>query len=433
MEGQNNKKRCPVCGAECIPGAKFCEKCGAKLESRKAFCYKCGAELEPGAVFCAKCGARQTTAGPEKSRTEPQDVRPADSQEPRTESTTPKTENDTTEVKKNGGSRLLPVVIIAAVAAVLAVAAAGIILLKRDEIGAHIRNILAVGEERVQEDAEPEDTGPEDTEGIIEDVPEEPDLSNVTINAYDSDTVEISGLIEEKDGALIFVFDSPQTIYLYDRDQQSDEVVENVSDIKVDTDSQALVDDTYAGRNMTVDGRMWKEDSKIMFLPEEILYAEPETDDPGIHRYEIVTGDVTWDEAFAQSIERGGYLARISSREEYQYITDMLNSGGYTKYQFYLGGRRDDGGTEYYWVNTKDQFLGDCLNDSDSWLGSYWYENEPSFRDTGSGAGGEIAENVISLFYVSGTWYMNDSSNDMAGFYPDLMSGKVAYIIEYEE
>ena len=433
MEGQNNKMICPVCGAECIPGAKFCEKCGAKLEGRKAFCYKCGAELEPGAVFCAKCGARQTTAGPEKSRTEPQDVRPADSQEPRTESTTPKTENDTTEVKKNGGSRLLPVVIVAAVAAVLAVAAAGIILLKRDEIGAHIRNILAVGEERVQEDAEPEDTGPEDTEGIIEDVPEEPDLSNVTINAYDSDTVEISGLIEEKDGALIFVFDSPQTIYLYDRDQQSDEVVENVSDITVDTDSQALVDDTYAGRNMTVDGRMWKEDSKIMFLPEEILYAEPETDDPGIHRYEIVTGDVTWDEAFAQSIERGGYLARISSREEYQYITDMLNSGGYTKYQFYLGGRRDDGGTEYYWVNTKDQFLGDCLNDSDSWLGSYWYENEPSFRDTGSGAGGEIAENVISLFYVSGTWYMNDSSNDMAGFYPDLMSGKVAYIIEYEE
>ena len=433
MEGQNNKMICPVCGTECIPGAKFCEKCGAKLESRKMFCYKCGAELEPGAVFCAKCGARQPAAGPEKSRTEPQDVRPADDQVPRAESAAPKTENDTTEVKKNGGSRLLPVVIVAAVAAVLAVAAAGIILLRRDEIGAHIRNILAVGEERVQEDAEPEDTGPEDTEGIIEDVPEEPDLSNVTINAYDLDTVEISGLIEEKDGALIFVFDSPQTIYLYDRDQQSDEVVENVSDITVDTDSQALVDDTYAGRNMTVDGRMWKEDSKIMFLPEEILYAEPETDDPGIHRYEIVTGDVTWDEAFAQSIERGGYLARISSREEYQYITDMLNSGGYTKYQFYLGGRRDDGGTEYYWVNTKDQFLGDCLNDSDSWLGSYWYENEPSFRDTGSGAGGEIAENVISLFYVSGTWYMNDSSNDMAGFYPDLMSGKVAYIIEYEE
>ena len=273
----------------------------------------------------------------------------------------------------------------------------------------------------------------EAAEELPEEVPEEPDLFNVTINAYDSDSVEISGMIEERDGALIFVFDSPQTIYLYDRDLQSDEVVESVPDITVDTDSQKLVDGIYAGRNMTVSGRMWKENSEILFLPEEILYAEPEKDDPGIHRYEIVTGDVTWDEAFAQSIERGGYLARISSREEYQYITDMLNSGGYTRYQFYLGGRRDDGGTEYYWVNTKNQFLGECLNDSDSWLGSYWYENEPSFRDTGSGAGGEIAENVISLFYVSGTWYMNDSSSDMAGFYPDLMSGKVAYIIEYEE
>ena len=77
--------------------------------------------------------------------------------------------------------------------------------------------------------------------------------------------------------------------------------------------------------------------------------------------------------------------------------------------------------------------MGDCLNDSDSWLGSYWYENEPSFRDTGSGADGDIAENVLSLFYVSDTWYMNDSSSDIAGSYPDLMSGKVAYIIEYEE
>ena len=428
MEGQNNKKRCPVCGAECIPGAKFCEKCGTKLESRKAFCFKCGAELEPGAIFCAKCGTRQVTAGPEKPRTEQQNVQPADSHVPNKGNYTPKTENDTTKVKKNGGSRLLPVVIVAVVAAVLVVAAAGIILLKRDEIGERIRNIFAVEEEQVQEDVEPEDT-----EEIIEEVPEEPDLSIVTIDAYDSDSVEISGLIEEKDGALIFVFDSPQTIYLYDSDQQSDEVVENVSDIIVDTDSQTLVDDTYAGRNMTVTGRMWKEDFKIMFLPEEILYADPETDDPGIHRYEIVTGDVTWDEAFAQSVERGGYLARISSPEEYQYITDMLSSGGYTRYQLYLGGRRDDGGTEYYWVNTKDQFLGDCLNDSDSWLGSYWYENEPSFRDTGSGANGDIAENVLSLFYVSDTWYMNDSSSDMAGFYPDLMSGKVAYIIEYEE
>lgn len=423
MEGQNNKKICPVCGAECIPEAKFCEKCGTKLGNRKAFCFKCGAELEPGANFCTKCGTRQMTAGPEKPRTEQQNVQPADSH-------VTKAESNTTTAKKGGGSRFLPVILIAAAAAVLVVAAVVIILLKRDEIGERVRNIFAVEEE--QEKEEPEDVE-EIIEEVPEEVPEEPDLSNVTINAYDSDSVEISGLIEERDGALIFVFDSPQTIYLYDGDLQSDEVVESVPDITVDTDSQALVDDTYAGRNVTVSGRMWKENSEIMFLPEEILYAEPEKDDPGIHRYEIVTGDVTWDEAFAQSVERGGYLARISSPEEYQYITDMLNSGGYTRYQFYLGGRRDDGGTEYYWVNMKNQFLGECLNDSDSWLGSYWYENEPSFRDTGSGAGGEIAENVISLFYVSGTWYMNDSSSDMAGFYPDLMSGKVAYIIEYEE
>ena len=111
----------------------------------------------------------------------------------------------------------------------------------------------------------------------------------------------------------------------------------------------------------------------------------------------------------------------------------MLNSGGYTNIHFYLGGRRDDTGVDYYWVNEQNEFMGDCLNSSASWCSSYWYQNEPSFRDTGSDANGEIAENVMNLFCVSGSWYLNDSSDNLAGNYPDLLSGKVGYIIEYEE
>lgn len=260
----------------------------------------------------------------------------------------------------------------------------------------------------------------------------EPDLSNVTINAYDADYIEISGYVEENAGTLQFVLDTPQNIYLYDNYAQKEEVVEGVSEVSLDPSAPCALEE-YEGRQMSVKGDMWKEGSEIVFSPWEVLYAEPEQDDPGIHQYQIVTEDCTWYEALTRCTTQGGYLVRISSAEEYQYIVDMLNNGGYTNIHFYLGGRREDNGTEYYWINDQNQFIGDCLNSSDSWAGSYWYQGEPSFRDTGSDAVGEITENVMNLFCVSGTWYLNDSSDDLAGHYPDLLSGKVGYIIEYEE
>lgn len=263
--------------------------------------------------------------------------------------------------------------------------------------------------------------------------PEEgPDLSNVTLNAYDSDYIEVTGHVEDNAGNLRFVFDTPQNIYLYDNYAQKEEVVENVADVSLDPSAPCALDG-YVGRQMSVKGDMWKEGTNVVLSAWEVLYAEPEQDDPGIHQYQIVTEDCTWYDALTRCTAQGGYLARISSPEEYQYIVDMLNSGGYTNIHFYLGGRRDDTGTEYYWVNEQNEFMGDCLNSSDSWMSSYWYQNEPSFRDTGSDANGEIAENVMNLFCVSGTWYLNDSSDDLAGHYPDLLSGKVGYIIEYEE
>lgn len=266
------------------------------------------------------------------------------------------------------------------------------------------------------------------------DVPEEtgPDLSDVTINACDSDYVEVSGHVEDRGGTLRFVFDSPQNIYLYDTYAQKAEVAENVTDVSLDPASYYPLDG-YVDRQMTAGGSIWKEGTNIIFSSSSLIYAEPEQDDPGIHQYQIVVEDCTWYDAFTRSINQGGYLARISSPEEYQYIVDMLNSGGYTNIHFYLGGRRDDTGVDYYWVNEQNEFMGDCLNSSASWCSSYWYQNEPSFRDTGSDANGEIAENVMNLFCVSGSWYLNDSSDNLAGNYPDLLSGKVGYIIEYEE
>lgn len=38
----------------------------------------------------------------------------------------------------------------------------------------------------------------------------------------------------------------------------------------------------------------------------------------------------------------------------------------------------------------------------------------------------------MNLFFVSESWYLNDSSSDLPGDYPSLLSGKVGYIVEIE-
>lgn len=217
-----------------------------------------------------------------------------------------------------------------------------------------------------------------------------------------------------------------------ENEEESSDDEQTVQDEQEDSEIDMSLAE-YEGRTITAGGEVSLDNGSIVFTADSLIDAEAEEDDTGIHQYEFVIEHCTWYDALTSCAEQGGYLARISSPEEYQYIISMINSKGYTNIHFYLGGRRDDTGSEYYWVNEQNEFIGDCLNSNDSWCSSYWYQNEPSFTDTGSDAAGEIAENVMNLFYVSGSWYLNDSSDDLAGNYPDLLSGKVGYIIEYEE
>lgn len=260
---------------------------------------------------------------------------------------------------------------------------------------------------------------------------EEIDMSLVDIDGVTNGYVELTGRVVSDGYNLFLQMDAPLNFYVFDSAQSKEILAQGVNQPYIDGDSAVSMAE-YEGRAVTAGGSVRGDNGNVIFQINSIISAEPEQDDTAIHQYQIVVEDCTWWDAFTRSSEQGGYLARISSPEEYQYIVDMLNSGGYTSVHFYLGGRRDDAGTEYYWVNSQNQFMGTCLNSADSWSSSYWYQNEPSYIDTGSAASGEIPENVMNLFCVSGTWYLNDSSDNLAGMYPDLLSGKVGYIIEYE-
>ncbi len=442
MINQTDNSKCPVCGADCLADARLCRSCGTRL-TRKEICANCGAELRPGAKFCGSCGSflgdmepawklvpdesqdeNRQSAGKEPEEQEWKENSP---DEPDHIGEQPEKKDDLTGTE-SGAEGSLKRMAGRFDQKQLAAMAAAVVLL----IFALILILPGMGNDQVNETdtPQPAEQAAVQDEAAVQEGEQEPDLSGVTLNLVDYGYAEVSGIVDDSTGTPEFIFETPQTIYLYDTDTGEAVVVDSVAVAALDPESSYPLQD-LPGRKMRAAGEFWIEGDQIVFNSTDLLEVEPEKDDPGIHQYQVVIADCTWQQAFDSAVEQGGYLARISSAEEYQHIVNMLNGSGYTKIHFYLGGRRDDG--DYYWVNTSNEFIGEALNSSDSWCSPYWFRNEPSYVDTGSEANGEIPETVMNLFYVSDTWYLNDSADNLPGLYPSLLSGKVGYLIEYEE
>lgn len=145
----------------------------------------------------------------------------------------------------------------------------------------------------------------------------------------------------------------------------------------------------------------------------------------GIHSYEFVLRDCTWQEAFEDAAQQGGYLVNINSQEEWDYLLSEISARGMDKDVFYVGGARLSEDHEYRWADANGDLYGELLNgNGESWCSSQWMAGEPSFQD------GDTPETYMNIFYYSGEnrWVLNDCPNDITPYY----SGKTAYIIEYE-
>lgn len=155
--------------------------------------------------------------------------------------------------------------------------------------------------------------------------------------------------------------------------------------------------------------------------------ASAPADSTAIHRYDYILSDCTWQEAFQDCINKGGYLVRINTPEEYEYIRKEISKKKMTDVFFRIGGRRDPQSRDYYWVNQNNKLFGDKLNAASSWCSDEWMKNEPSFQD------GNVQELYMDLFFSDeeNRFVWNDVPDNMLQTDP-AYSGKLGYICEYE-
>lgn len=241
-----------------------------------------------------------------------------------------------------------------------------------------------------------------------------------------SDSASIEGNIVQ-DGADYYLAFSDGELDLLIEDTDGEEsVLEGQTRIQLKT-SDSLI--PYNGRLVEATGKVSTSEGKLIMQLDDI-YEEDDYDptEGGIHRYEFVISDCTWEEAYKQCISKGGYLARINSQREYDYILNEISKKGMKEIHFNIGGRRDLNSHDYYWVNEKNQLYGEKINSSEYWCINEWMANEPSFED------GEIQENCLDIFYYEneGRWVWNDVPNDIVQVV-SYYSGKLGYICEYED
>ncbi len=146
------------------------------------------------------------------------------------------------------------------------------------------------------------------------------------------------------------------------------------------------------------------------------------------HRYELVTEDCTWDQARAACEKKGGYLACMTTDEEFETVENLIRKEDRTNICFYVGAMLDENHS-WVWIEpglTQKSCLGTGYY-------KHWLNGGPSYTETLSD-GTEIQEDRCELLYKKDEdkFYLNDVTNDVPGVYPSYR-GRIGYICEYAD
>ena len=126
------------------------------------------------------------------------------------------------------------------------------------------------------------------------------------------------------------------------------------------------------------------------------------------HRYEFYIEDVTWDEAKSRCEDRGGYLATVTTIEEYECIKKGIADSKRVDVAFWVGA------TDVCWHEPdEDYYMGYTATSK------FWAPGEPSYRTDVAGA--QIKEEYVYLSYddVKENCYLYDAPMDMLSVWPE--------------
>lgn len=249
------------------------------------------------------------------------------------------------------------------------------------------------------------------------------DLSGIDLDGISAAKVKANGTVVNADGDYCIQFEEAVSIAGYNSRQE----VRTVEDVeflllqgKKLADYENCVVEIEGAISFTTAGEVCLSADKVKVLEKPEGYEG--------HKYEFVIEDGTWWDAQYRAEEKGGYLVNINSEGEMRYLLSQIKEKKLEDKIFFLGARRESYDFDYYWVDEEGQLrYGQSINPGETpWLDSYWMSGEPSFNSD------DYEECYVDMFQSNGKWVLNDIPYDIISIVPTY-SGKVGYIIEYEE
>lgn len=218
MSDQENKIKCPACGAECPSEAKFCRKCGVSLNTAET------AQEQSG---------RKDGAG----------------------------NNDSPPGKKSGSAPgvTIPLPAVIAGGALIIVLAA---LILRFTV------FQKAGDGESRQDDSVSETAAREGEASFEEA---------DIDAVHNSVNEISGKITNEGPVLVIDLPEPESVYIYDPDEMREVLIRDVSRIYID-EGTSIDLDTYFGAEVTAAGTLAMAGQDISISVTEITDSDIETD-----------------------------------------------------------------------------------------------------------------------------------------------------------
>lgn len=431
--------QCANCGAELASGMAFCTNCGvpvAKDEPAQGhFCVQCGAELQPGNAFCIQCGtpvgagqkapvqaaaagihpsaasavsedptqviAANTQPMPQAQAAVPvaSQVQPAVAVAPQTQTAVPAQPTASTAPSQSNRSGKIIGVIAGALALAAALGVGAFFVVQNMNSTSQAPSNSASSAAAVSTSAPEQASADAQASSATNDAAATAEVSSAQASESKSSSAAATSSDAPAQPATVTAKATVPTFTgMSERDAKS--AIE-AAGMKLG-DIQYEVSDTVEKDQVISQ----KPEAGSEVDPRDVVTLVVSKGNP-VHRYEFVSGSYTWSDAQSAAEGWGGYLACVSSEDEWARVLEVLPADG--TFVVWIGGQRDSA-SNFTWVN------------GDTFEYSQWADKEPN-NDGGT-------EDKLCLLKVNGTWGWYDTPNDVSSFYE---ASKMGFVVEYEE